>query len=76
MKTSEERILTTHTGSLPRTQALTKLLVAREQRKEFDPADMTREARAALEQPPMHERPDKGSSSQGQSIPRNPRRNT
>jgi uncharacterized protein YacL len=35
-------------------------------------ADM---ARAALKQPPMHERPDKGSPSQGQSIPRNPRRN-
>ena len=49
MKTSVERILTTHTGSLPRTQALTKLLVAREQRKKFDPADMTREARAALD---------------------------
>ena len=51
MKHSDERILTTHTdtGSLPRTQALTKLLVAREQRKEYDPADMTREARAALD---------------------------
>ena len=49
MKHSNERILTTHTGSLPRTQALTKLLVAREQRKEYDPADMTREARTALD---------------------------
>jgi len=49
MKTSEERILTTHTGSLPRTRALTRLLVAREQGKEFDSADMTREARAALD---------------------------
>ena len=48
MKASEERILTTHTGSLPRTQELTKLLVAREQCREFDPADMPREARAAL----------------------------
>ncbi len=49
MKHSEERILTTHAGSLPRTQALTKLLIAREQGREFDAADMAREARAALD---------------------------
>ena len=49
MKQSEERILTTHTGSLPRTDALTKLLVAREQKRDFDAADMAREARAALD---------------------------
>ena len=49
MKYSDERILTTHTGSLPRTAALTELLVAREQEREFDPAEMAREARAALD---------------------------
>ena len=49
MKQSEERILTTHTGSLPRTHALTKLLVAREQKRDFHAADMAREARAALD---------------------------
>jgi 5-methyltetrahydropteroyltriglutamate--homocysteine methyltransferase len=49
MKHSDERILTTHTGSLPRTAALTELLVAREQEREFDPAEMAREARAALD---------------------------
>ncbi len=49
MKHSDERILTTHTGSLPRTEALTKLLVAREQKREYDAADMAREARAALD---------------------------
>jgi 5-methyltetrahydropteroyltriglutamate--homocysteine methyltransferase len=49
MKHSEERILTTHTGSLPRTDGLTKLLVAREQKRDFDAADMAREARAALD---------------------------
>ncbi len=49
MKHSEERILTTHAGSLPRTQALTKLLIAREQGREFAAADMAREARAALD---------------------------
>ena len=31
MKHSDERMLTTHAGSLPRTQALSDLLVAREQ---------------------------------------------
>jgi 5-methyltetrahydropteroyltriglutamate--homocysteine methyltransferase len=33
VKNSSERILTTHTGSLPRSKALTALLVKREQRK-------------------------------------------
>jgi 5-methyltetrahydropteroyltriglutamate--homocysteine methyltransferase len=49
MKRSNERMLTTHTGSLPRTPALTKLLIAREQKREYDPADMAREARTALD---------------------------
>ena len=49
MKHSNERILTTHTGSLPRTDALTELLIAREQRRDFDAADMAREARVALD---------------------------
>jgi len=49
MQHSEERILTTHTGSLPRTKALTKLLVGREQKRDYDAADMARETRAALD---------------------------
>jgi 5-methyltetrahydropteroyltriglutamate--homocysteine methyltransferase len=49
MKRSDERILTTHTGSLPRTEALTKLLVARERRRDYDPAELMREARRALD---------------------------
>jgi len=36
MKDSSERILTTHTGSLPRSKALSALLVKREQRKPYD----------------------------------------
>jgi 5-methyltetrahydropteroyltriglutamate--homocysteine methyltransferase len=36
VKKSSERILTTHTGSLPRSKALTALLVKREQRKALD----------------------------------------
>jgi 5-methyltetrahydropteroyltriglutamate--homocysteine methyltransferase len=36
VKTSNERILTTHTGSLPRSKALSALLVKREQKKTFD----------------------------------------
>ncbi|GAA4674950.1 uroporphyrinogen decarboxylase/cobalamine-independent methonine synthase family protein [Frondihabitans cladoniiphilus] len=49
MKQSTDRILTTHTGSLPRTPALTKLLVARERGRDYDRADFDREARRALD---------------------------
>ncbi len=49
MKTSDERILTTHTGSLPRTAALTDLLLRREQRKSFDPAAFDQEVDRALD---------------------------
>jgi 5-methyltetrahydropteroyltriglutamate--homocysteine methyltransferase len=38
LKTSTDRILTTHTGSLPRSKALSAMLVKREQRKPFDRA--------------------------------------
>ena len=38
MKTSTDRILTTHTGSLPRSKALSAMLVKREQRKPYDAA--------------------------------------
>ena len=38
MKTSTDRILTTHTGSLPRSKALSAMLVKREQRKPYDTA--------------------------------------
>jgi 5-methyltetrahydropteroyltriglutamate--homocysteine methyltransferase len=36
MKTSSDRILTTHTGSLPRSKALSAMLVKREQGKPYD----------------------------------------
>ena len=49
MKTSDERILTTHAGSLPRTQALTDLLVRREQVKPVDAAAFDREVDRALD---------------------------
>jgi 5-methyltetrahydropteroyltriglutamate--homocysteine methyltransferase len=38
MKTSQDRILTTHVGSLPRTEAVVALLEARENRAGFDAA--------------------------------------
>ena len=38
MKASTDRILTTHTGSLPRSKALSAMLVKREQRKAYDAA--------------------------------------
>jgi 5-methyltetrahydropteroyltriglutamate--homocysteine methyltransferase len=43
MKTSTDRILTTHTGSLPRSKALSAMLVKREQRKPFDQAEFQAE---------------------------------
>lgn len=48
MKNSNARILTTHTGSLPRSKALTALLVKQEQRKHFDP-DATAEIERNLD---------------------------
>ena len=49
MKASDERILTTHAGSLPRTAALTDLLIRREQGKPFDQAEFDREVDRALD---------------------------
>ena len=49
MRTSDERILTTHAGSLPRTQALTDLLIRREQGRPFDAAAFDREVDRALD---------------------------
>jgi 5-methyltetrahydropteroyltriglutamate--homocysteine methyltransferase len=39
MKLSTDRILTTHVGSLPRTQAVVDLLFKREQREPYDPRE-------------------------------------
>jgi hypothetical protein len=36
MKSSSDRTLTTHTGSLPRSKAFSAMLVKREQRKPYD----------------------------------------
>jgi len=43
-----DRILTTHAGSLPRTPELTRLLVARDQRRPFDPAELEAVSAAAV----------------------------
>ncbi len=48
MKTSQDRILTTHVGSLPRTDTVLGLLEARENRTTFDPAKFDREMRQAV----------------------------
>jgi len=48
VRASVDRILTTHTGSLPRTTELSSLLVAREKKKPFDQADLDRELDRAL----------------------------
>jgi 5-methyltetrahydropteroyltriglutamate--homocysteine methyltransferase len=48
MKRSEHRILTTHTGSLPRPPALRDLLVRQDRGEPVDAADLAREAEAAV----------------------------
>ncbi len=47
MRRSEERILTTHTGSLPRPPELARLLIARTRGKSVDPAALDRLGRDA-----------------------------
>jgi 5-methyltetrahydropteroyltriglutamate--homocysteine methyltransferase len=48
MKTSIDRILTTHVGSLPRSGAITDLLLKKERGEPFDPAELERVAREAV----------------------------
>ncbi|MGH8150452.1 MAG: cobalamin-independent methionine synthase II family protein [Steroidobacteraceae bacterium] len=48
MKTSTDRILTTHVGSLPRSGAITDLLLKKERGEAFDPAELERVAREAV----------------------------
>src|SRR6059036_3631984 len=50
MKRSESRILTTHTGSLPRPPALRDLLVRQDRGESIDAAALAREAEAAVRQ--------------------------
>src|SRR5258707_8945262 len=48
MQWSNERILTTHTGSLPRPPELTRLYVQRARGAAIDPAELDRLGQAAL----------------------------
>jgi 5-methyltetrahydropteroyltriglutamate--homocysteine methyltransferase len=48
MKTSTDRILTTHTGSLPRPAALRELLVAKDKGEPYDAALLARLTREAV----------------------------
>src|SRR5437588_4511289 len=50
MRWSEDRILTTHTGSLPRPPELTRLYVRRTRGGEVDPAELDRLGKEALRQ--------------------------
>src|SRR3984893_3834037 len=50
MRWSEDRILTTHTGSLPRPPELTRLYVRRARGGEVDPAELDRVGKEALRQ--------------------------
>src|SRR5580704_16500425 len=48
MKTSHDRILTTHTGSLPRPPELRAVLVKKDQGEAYDKAELERLTRAAV----------------------------
>src|SRR3984893_14413735 len=48
MKTSQDRILTTHVGSLPRPQAVRQLLVRKDQGEAYDKAELARLTRQAV----------------------------
>src|SRR5262249_12916456 len=48
MRRSEDRILTTHTGSLPRPAELTRLYVRRARGESVDPAELDRRGQEAL----------------------------
>src|SRR5438034_3750547 len=50
MRKSDERILTTHTGSLPRPPDLTRLYVRRARGEAIDPAELDRLGKEALKQ--------------------------
>jgi 5-methyltetrahydropteroyltriglutamate--homocysteine methyltransferase len=48
MKLSADRILTTHVGSLPRSQALTEVLLKKERSEPYDPGEFDAIVRAAV----------------------------
>jgi 5-methyltetrahydropteroyltriglutamate--homocysteine methyltransferase len=48
MQTSRDRILTTHTGSLPRPRELREILVKKDQGEPYDRAELARQTRAAV----------------------------
>ena len=55
MKTSRDRILTTHVGSLPRPAALREVLVKKDKGEPYDKAELarlTKDAVAAHRSPP------------------------
>ncbi len=56
MKASVDRILTTHTGSLPRAQALSEALSAEENGQPFDPASLARLKQAGIRDVVAHQR--------------------
>src|SRR5712692_8866299 len=55
MKRSTERILTTHTGSLPRPDNLVQLMVAKEQGKPVDASELARSVRNAVAEVVKHQ---------------------
>ena len=66
MKTSKDRIITTHTGSLPRPQPLVDLVLAREQGRAIDAATFEAEQpRRSTRSWPNRLRPASTSSAMG-----------
>ena len=55
MKNSTERILTTHTGSLPRPEGLTQLMIAKEQEKAIDVQELANNVQNAVAEVVKHQ---------------------
>ena len=55
MKNSTERILTTHTGSLPRPEGLAQLMIAKEQEKAIDVQELANNVQNAVAEVVKHQ---------------------
>src|SRR5947207_15125452 len=55
MKHSTERILTTHTGSLPRPEGLAQLMIAKEQEKAIDVQELANNVQNAVAEVVKHQ---------------------
>ena len=66
MKTSRDRILTTHVGSLPRPPELRQILVRKDQGEPYDKNELMRVGGDAIITGDAHDRPKAGCRSERQ----------